>query len=274
MADAPNRLQRRLNPGGQDQFYLEGHISMCVPQEDNGLLLYSSTQHPDEVQHLVANATHRAAKDVVCICRRMGGAFGGKESQAATIACIAALMTVKTGRPCKLRLDRDVDMILTGKRHDFVVDYDVGFDDTGRIAGIDFTFDQAMKEYRISLLQQTTAQVITSDLEGGNLKSAKRREVEATTLYRDAELVAIKAQYLSETRDLLAGGDEAADEEEGPDNPPVVVLDGYYVTGACGASCSDNKLFWLKGGTEYAVGLKSGKEKVIAFANSIIENSH
>ncbi len=138
--EAPHRLRRRITLGGQDQFYLEGHISMCIPQEDNGLLVYSSTQHPDEVQHLVANATDRAAKDVVCICRRMGGAFGGKESQAATIACIAALMTVKTGRPCKLRLDRDVDMIMTGKRHDFVVDYDVGFDETGRIRGIDFTF--------------------------------------------------------------------------------------------------------------------------------------
>ena len=137
---APRRLQRRITIGGQDQFYLEGHIAMCLPQEDDGLLVYSSTQHPDEVQHLVAQATGRAAKDVVCICRRMGGAFGGKESQAATIACMAALMTVKTGRPCKLRLDRDVDMIMTGKRHDFVVDYDVGFDDKGRIRGIDFTF--------------------------------------------------------------------------------------------------------------------------------------
>ncbi len=140
IGDAPRRLQRRITIGGQDQFYLEGHISMCVPQEDNGLLVYSSTQHPDEVQHLVARATDRAAKDVVCICRRMGGAFGGKESQAATIACIAALMTDKTGRPCKLRLDRDVDMIMTGKRHDFVVDYDVGFDETGRIRGIDVRF--------------------------------------------------------------------------------------------------------------------------------------
>ena len=138
--EAPRRLQRRLSIGGQDQFYLEGHIAMCLPQEDNGLLVYSSTQHPDEVQHLVANATDRTAKDVVCICRRMGGAFGGKESQAATIACMAALMTVKTGRPCKLRLDRDADMIMTGKRHDFVVDYDVGFDETGRIRGVDFTF--------------------------------------------------------------------------------------------------------------------------------------
>jgi len=140
ISDAPRRLQRRVTIGGQDQFYLEGHIAMCLPQEDNGLLVYSSTQHPDEVQHLVAEATGRAAKDVVCICRRMGGAFGGKESQAATIACMAALMTVKTGRPCKLRLDRDVDMIMTGKRHDFVVDYDVGFDDAGRIRGIDLTF--------------------------------------------------------------------------------------------------------------------------------------
>ena len=140
IGDAPHRLGRRIRIGGQDQFYLEGHIAMCLPQEDSGLLVYSSTQHPDEVQHLVATATDRAAKDVVCICRRMGGAFGGKESQAATIACIAALMTIKTGRPCKLRLDRDVDMIMTGKRHDFVVDYDVGFDDTGLIRGIAFTF--------------------------------------------------------------------------------------------------------------------------------------
>jgi xanthine dehydrogenase large subunit len=140
IGEAPHRLQRRISIGGQDQFYLEGQIAMCIPQEDDGLLVYSSTQHPDEVQHLVAKATNRAAKDVVCICRRMGGAFGGKESQAATIACIAALMAVKTGRPCKLRLDRDADMIMTGKRHDFVVDYDVGFDESGRILGIDFTF--------------------------------------------------------------------------------------------------------------------------------------
>ena len=140
ISNAPHRAQRRLTLGGQDQFYLEGHVAMAVPQEDNGLLVYSSTQHPDEVQHLVAEATGRAAKDVVCICRRMGGAFGGKESQAATIACIAALMAVKTGHSCKLRLDRDDDMIMTGKRHDFVIDYDVGFDDTGRIEGIEFTF--------------------------------------------------------------------------------------------------------------------------------------
>ncbi len=140
LADAPHRLQRRLDLGGQDQFYLEGHVTMAVPGEDGTLTIYSSTQHPDEVQHLVAAATGRSAKDVVCICRRMGGAFGGKESQAATIACMAALMAVKTGRACKLRLDRDDDMIMTGKRHDFVIDYDVGFDDDGLILGIRFMF--------------------------------------------------------------------------------------------------------------------------------------
>ena len=137
---APHRLRRRVSLGGQDQFYLEGHIAMAIPQEDGGILVYSSTQHPDEVQGIVAHATQRDAKDIVVICRRMGGAFGGKESQAALIGCIAALAADKTGRPCKLRLDRDDDMIMTGKRHDFVIDYDVGFDADGRILGIDFEF--------------------------------------------------------------------------------------------------------------------------------------
>jgi xanthine dehydrogenase large subunit len=137
---AKHRVKRRVFLGGQDQFYLEGHIAMAIPEEDDCLLIYSSTQHPDEVQTTVAHATKRSAKDVTVICRRMGGAFGGKESQAALIACVAAIAADKTGRPCKLRLDRDDDMIMTGKRHDFVIDYEVGFDDTGRITGIDFEF--------------------------------------------------------------------------------------------------------------------------------------
>jgi xanthine dehydrogenase large subunit len=137
---APHRLQRRVYLGGQDQFYLEGHVAMALPQEDGGLYVYSSTQHPDEVQRMIAHATNREAKDIVVTCRRMGGAFGGKESQAALIAIIAAVATDKTGRPSKLRLDRDDDMIMTGKRHDFVIDYDVGFDDSGRIVGIQFEF--------------------------------------------------------------------------------------------------------------------------------------
>ncbi|MBT8102405.1 MAG: xanthine dehydrogenase molybdopterin binding subunit [Gammaproteobacteria bacterium] len=140
LENSPYRVQRQVSLGGQDQFYLEGHIAMAIPQEDGGLLIYSSTQHPDEVQSMAAHATGRAAKDIVVICRRMGGAFGGKESQAALIAIIASIMADKTSRPCKLRLDRDDDMIMTGKRHDFVIDYDAGFDDTGRILGIDFEF--------------------------------------------------------------------------------------------------------------------------------------
>ncbi|WP_405237852.1 xanthine dehydrogenase molybdopterin binding subunit [Lentisalinibacter orientalis] len=135
-----HRLSGRTAVGGQDHFYLEGQIAMALPREDGDLYVYSSTQHPGEVQHAIAHAVGLEAKDVVVECRRMGGGFGGKESQPALIACIAALMTRHTGRPAKLRLDRDVDMIMTGKRHDYRIDYDVGFDDDGLIRGIEFTF--------------------------------------------------------------------------------------------------------------------------------------
>jgi xanthine dehydrogenase large subunit len=140
LKSARHRLQGRMELGGQDQFYLEGQIAMALPVEDGDMYVYSSTQHPGEVQHLIAAALGLQSKDVVVECRRMGGAFGGKESQPAQVACIAALMAKVTGRPCKLRLDRDVDMLMTGKRHDFVIDYDVGFDDDGRIEGIEFMF--------------------------------------------------------------------------------------------------------------------------------------
>jgi xanthine dehydrogenase large subunit len=135
---APHRVRRHVRTPNQDQFYLETHIALAIPGENHGLTVYSSTQHPDEVQTLVARALLRDAKDVTVICRRMGGAFGGKESQAAQFACLAALGAVKSGRPCKLRMERDADMVVTGKRHDFAIDYDVGFDDTGLITGIDF----------------------------------------------------------------------------------------------------------------------------------------
>jgi xanthine dehydrogenase large subunit len=138
--NAAHRLQGTVDLGGQDQFYLEGQIAMALAGEDGDLFVYSSTQHPGEVQHLVAAAIGKTSKDVVVECRRMGGAFGGKESQPALIACIASLLTFKTGRACKLRLDRDDDMIMTGKRHDFVIDYEVGFDEDGLIAGIEFEF--------------------------------------------------------------------------------------------------------------------------------------
>lgn len=135
---ATHRLRGRFRIGGQEQFYLEGHIAMAIPQEDGQMLVYSSTQHPGEVQHQVADALGVRDHNVVVHCRRMGGGFGGKETQPALFACIAALLANSTGRAIKLRLDRDDDITMTGKRHDFNMDYDVGFDDDGRIRGIEF----------------------------------------------------------------------------------------------------------------------------------------
>ena len=140
LAKAPHRIRDSIKLGGQDQFYLEGHIALAIPQEDGDMLVYSSTQHPGEVQHQVAHALARHANDVVVLCRRMGGAFGGKESQPGLFACIAALLADKTGRAIKVRPDRDDDMVMTGKRHDFQIQYDVGFDDNGQIQGIEFTY--------------------------------------------------------------------------------------------------------------------------------------
>jgi xanthine dehydrogenase large subunit len=136
LARAPHRLRNTVVIGGQDHVYLEGQIAIATPQEDGLMLVHSSTQHPTEVQHIVAHALGKRAHDVTVQCRRMGGGFGGKESQAALIAAAAAVLAHKTQRPVKLRLDRDVDMLMTGKRHDFLADYDVGFDATGRILGL------------------------------------------------------------------------------------------------------------------------------------------
>ncbi len=136
LARAPRRMQGSIAIGGQDHFYLEGQIAAAIPQEDGAMLVLSSTQHPSEVQHLVAHALGRHSHDIVVQCRRMGGGFGGKESQPALFACAAAIMAAKTGRPIKLRVDRDADMIMTGKRHDFIADYDVGFDAHGRIQSL------------------------------------------------------------------------------------------------------------------------------------------
>jgi len=139
IASAPHRLSGRIHIGGQDQFYLEGMIAYALPKEDGTMLVYSSTQHPGEIQHQVAHALDIEANDVVVDCRRMGGGFGGKESQPGLFACIAALFAQKLHRPVKLRADRDDDMLITGKRHDFVTDYEVGFDADGRILGVEFT---------------------------------------------------------------------------------------------------------------------------------------
>lgn len=137
IAGAANQLQGRLRVGGQDHFYLEGHIAVAHPQEDGAMVVHASTQHPTEVQHMVAHALGKSSKDVVVECRRMGGGFGGKETTPALFAVIAAVAAHRTGRPVKLRVDRDADMTITGKRHGFRIDYQVGFDKRGEIKGLD-----------------------------------------------------------------------------------------------------------------------------------------
>lgn len=139
IAAAPHRLEGRIRIGGQEHFYLEGQAALALPGEDGELLVHSSTQHPSEVQHVVARVLGLANHAVTIMVRRMGGGFGGKESNANLPAAVAALVAARTGRPAKLRYDRDQDMLITGKRHDFRIDYRVGFDDDGRIAGVDFT---------------------------------------------------------------------------------------------------------------------------------------
>ncbi|WP_375428298.1 xanthine dehydrogenase molybdopterin binding subunit [uncultured Sphingomonas sp.] len=133
---APRRLSGGFDMGGQDHFYLEGQIALAIPGEDGTIHLLSSTQHPSEVQHLVAAMLDRSSADVTVEVRRMGGAFGGKETQAAAFAAAAALVADRTGRPAKFRCDRDDDMVMTGKRHDFRVDYEVGFDDEGHVLAL------------------------------------------------------------------------------------------------------------------------------------------
>ncbi|HRL30448.1 MAG TPA: xanthine dehydrogenase molybdopterin binding subunit, partial [Ottowia sp.] len=136
LGTSPHRLQGQFAVGGQEHFYLEGQIALAQPREQDQWHITSSTQHPGEVQHWVAHALGIASHRVTVECRRMGGGFGGKETQAGHIAVWAALAALKTKAPVKLRLDRDDDFLITGKRHPFAYDYDVGFDDAGRITGL------------------------------------------------------------------------------------------------------------------------------------------
>jgi xanthine dehydrogenase large subunit len=137
IARAPHRLQGRLSLGGQEQFYLEGQISYAIPTEDDGMRVHCSTQHPSEMQHVVARALGLQAHHVHVECRRMGGGFGGKESQSALFACVAAVAARRLGRPVKLRPDRDDDFLVTGRRHGFEYRYEAGFDDDGRVLGLE-----------------------------------------------------------------------------------------------------------------------------------------
>jgi len=137
---APRRIKGRMRLGGQDHFYLEGQISLAIPGEDDEVTVHCSTQGPSETQHMIAQALGVPSHAVTVEVRRMGGGFGGKETQANQCAAIAAIAAKKHKRAVKLRLDRDEDMTATGKRHDFAIDYDVGFDDEGNILGVDYTF--------------------------------------------------------------------------------------------------------------------------------------
>ncbi|MDI3336577.1 xanthine dehydrogenase molybdopterin binding subunit [Defluviimonas aestuarii] len=137
IAGAPRVVEGRFEMGGQEHFYLEGQAALAMPAE-GGVIVQSSTQHPTEIQHKVAEAIGLPMNAVRVEIRRMGGGFGGKESQGNALAVSCALVARLLGRPAKMRYDRDDDMVITGKRHDFRIEYRAGVDDTGRILGIEF----------------------------------------------------------------------------------------------------------------------------------------
>jgi xanthine dehydrogenase large subunit len=137
LKSAPHKLEKQIVIHGADHFYLESQAAVAYPQEDGNIEVHSSAQHPTEVQHVVAHALGLSYHQVVCIVKRMGGAFGGKESQAAPFAAYAALVAQKLGRAARIILTKDDDMIMTGKRNPFQNDYRVGFDDQGKILALD-----------------------------------------------------------------------------------------------------------------------------------------
>jgi xanthine dehydrogenase large subunit len=139
LSSSPLQLEGSFNIGGQEHFYLEGQVALALPGEGQEMHVYSSTQHPTEVQHVVARILGVPDAFVTCEVRRMGGGFGGKESQASQWAAIAALAARITGKPCKIRLDRDDDMMMTGKRHEFRVDWKIGTNEAGHIKGLDLS---------------------------------------------------------------------------------------------------------------------------------------
>jgi len=139
LPQAEHTLTGSFDIGGQEHFYLEGQAALALPQEDDEMIVHSSTQHPTEIQHKVAEALGLGMHQVRIQTRRMGGGFGGKESQGNALAVACAIAARTTGRPCKMRYDRDDDMVITGKRHDFRITYQVGFDNDGRLLAIDFT---------------------------------------------------------------------------------------------------------------------------------------
>ncbi|MGA9434544.1 MAG: molybdopterin cofactor-binding domain-containing protein, partial [Roseobacter sp.] len=139
ISGAEHIISGQLEVGGQEHFYLEGQAALVEPQENGDMLVMSSTQHPTEIQHKVAEALGQPMHAVRVETRRMGGGFGGKESQGNALAVACAIAAMRSGKSCKMRYDRDDDMVITGKRHDFRIQYKVGCDAVGHILGIDFT---------------------------------------------------------------------------------------------------------------------------------------
>ena len=138
IAGAAHVIEGQMEIGGQEHFYLESQAALAFPQEAGDMLVHSSTQHPTEIQHKVAEALGVPMNAVRVETRRMGGGFGGKESQGNALAVACAVAARLTGNPCKMRYDRDDDMVITGKRHDFRISYRAGFDDQGCVAGVEF----------------------------------------------------------------------------------------------------------------------------------------
>ncbi len=138
IAAAAHRIEGEFEIGGQEHFYLEGQAALALPQDNGDMVVHSSTQHPTEIQHKVAEALGVPMHAVRVETRRMGGGFGGKESQGNALAVACAVAARLTGQPCKMRYDRDDDMVITGKRHDFKILYEAGFDAEGRLLGVNF----------------------------------------------------------------------------------------------------------------------------------------
>jgi len=140
LARSKNRIKAQMRIGGQEHFYLESHIALAIPGEDEDVTVWASTQHPSEVQHMVAHVLGIQSHAVTVNVRRMGGGFGGKETQGNQFAALAAVAAKKLNKAVKFRPDRDEDMSVTGKRHDFLVDYELGFDDDGLIEAVEANF--------------------------------------------------------------------------------------------------------------------------------------
>lgn len=136
LQSAEHVLQGVFSTGGQEQFYLESQAALAFPGEGGQLVVHSSTQNTTEIQSVVAEVLGLARHQVVCVCQRMGGAFGGKETQAALPALMAAFVAQQLGRPARVVYDKDLDMQVTGKRHAYRNEWEVGFDAEGMISAL------------------------------------------------------------------------------------------------------------------------------------------